>query len=284
MPINLILNDINRILQNHGLSLVLQPHDLLVTPNSVSDALRDGNLSDAITQHLWPTVSAATVCHYTSVAAAESILKSGVFRLTNIEKRHEHGEIETFCKTHGLNGYLDPDPKNMGLPKYRSLLMPQLYYASFTKTNLSSEDEEYFWRNFGRTDGVRLTFEVRAENPNFRKIVYEPSLRAPIPLLFELASTIRQRHKREFILGGISRLCAFYLCGKKWAHEQEYRALFKSWPDGETQPNGSGPNSYIEVPLNQMTDVGYEFRVVEVHAHYRPNIPNCYPFSKRSQR
>jgi len=86
--------------------------------------------------------------------------------------------------------------------------MPQLFYASFTEASLSQEDEEYFWRNFAASDGVRLTIDITATNPNFRKIVYEPKPGTPIPLLTDLVSTIRQQHGREFVLQGISRLCA----------------------------------------------------------------------------
>lgn len=225
MPTNSILTDINAILRRHGVPVELQQHDLTITDNTVSDMIKKApKLSDAITGHLWPSVRAARVYHYTSRDAAENILKTGVFRLTNIEKRLTDGEIVTFCETHGLNGYLVRD--DMGLPKYRSLLMPQLFYASFTEANLSQEDEEYFWQNFATSDGVRLTFDVQAENPNFRKIVYEPKPGRTIPLLMDLISAVRQQHGREFVLQGISRLCAFYLCGQRYSREKEYRALF----------------------------------------------------------
>mgnify|MGYP000894222449 FL=1 len=159
--------------------------------------------------------------------------------------------------------------------------MPQLFYASFTEASLSQEDEEYFWRNFAASDGVRLTIDITATNPNFRKIVYEPKPGTPIPLLTDLVSTIRQQHGREFVLQGISRLCAFYLCGQTYSREKEYRALFKTWPDFGPQPVGTGPTSYVEVPLNQMTDFGNKFRITEVHASTRPNMPDHYCFSQR---
>ena len=276
-----IVAEINSILSKHGISQAIQFQDITVTDKTVSDMAKPcPRLSDAITDHLWPSVKSATVYHYTSCDAAESILSTGIFRLTNIEKRLNDGEIVTFCKTHGLDGYLENDAS--GLPTYRSLLMPQLFYASFTETNLSPDDEEYFWRNFAASDGVRLTISVTAKNPNFRKIVYEPKPGAPIPLLTDLISTIRQQHGREFVLQGISRLCAFYLCGQSYSREKEYRALFKTWPDIGPQPVGTGSTSYVEVPLNQMTDFGYEFRVTEVHASTRPNMPSQYTFSPRS--
>lgn len=218
---NAIVADINTILSKHGIYDTLQIQDITVTDKTVNDLVKPSpKLSNLITDQLWPSVPSATVYHYTSREAAESILTTGVFRLVNIEKRLNDGEIVTFCKTHGLSGYLEADVN--GLPKYRTLLMPQLFYASFTETNVSSDDEEYFWRNFAASDGVRLTINITAKNPNFRKIADEPSPGVPIPVLIDLISILRQQHGREFVLQGISRLCAFYLCGQTYAREKEY--------------------------------------------------------------
>lgn len=280
MAANAIVADINAILSKHGISETIQPQDITVTDKTVSDMAKPcPRLSDAITGHLWPSICSATVYHYTSRDAAESIFSTDTFRLANIERRLTDGEIVTFCQTHGLRGYLELDAS--GSPTYRTLLMPQLFYASFTEARLSLEDEEYFWRNFAASDGVRLTIDITAKNPNFRKIVYEPKPGTPIPLLIDLVSTIRQQHGREFVLQGISRLCAFYLCGQTYSREKEYRALFKTWPDFGPQPVGTGPTSYVEVPLNHMTDFGYKFRITEVHARTRPNMPDHYCFNQR---
>jgi hypothetical protein len=280
MTLNAIVTDINEILLRHGISDEMRLCDITVTDKTVSDIAKPcPRLSAAITAHLWPSVSSATVYHYTSREAAENILATGIFRLTNIEKRLNDGEIVTFCQTHGLRGYLEPDAS--GEPAFRALLLPKMFYASFTEANLSKEDEEYFWRNFAVSDGVRLTIDITAKNPDFRKIVYEPEPGTPIPLLTDLVSMIRQRHGREFVLQGISRLCAFYLCGQTYSREKEYRTLFKAWPGVGPQPVGRGPTSYVEVPLNQMTEFGYEFRVTEVHANTRPSMPDHYCFSQR---
>lgn len=107
--------------------------------------------------------------------------------------------------------------------------MPNTFYASFTDTTLSASQEEHFWRNFAACDGVRLTIEVVASNPNFRKIRYEQRKGKPIKVLSELTSCIRDKHGREFILKGISRLCSFYLSGKDYGIENEYRALHRTW-------------------------------------------------------
>lgn len=133
MTLNAIVTDINAILSKHGVSDAMQLRDISVTDKTVSDMAKPSpRLSDAITAHLWPSISSATVYHYTSREAAENILSTGIFRLTNIEKRLTDGEIVTFCQTHGLRGYLEPDAS--GEPTYRALLLPQLFYASLHRS------------------------------------------------------------------------------------------------------------------------------------------------------
>src|SRR5690606_6162751 len=118
-------------------------------------------------------------------------------------------EIETFCRNHGLLGYLEQDANRE--PKYKSLIMNNMFYSSFTDINLTTDQEEYFWKTFAPVDGVRLKLEVTASNPNFRKMVYETTKGRPLPLLDELAKVVRKSYSREFVLSGISRLCAFFL-------------------------------------------------------------------------
>lgn len=277
---SIIVDDINQILDKHGIHALISEQDLTVTDRTVSDVVkRAPRLSDAITEKLWPTVSFARVYHYTSRESAESILSTRLFRFTNIEKRYSEGEIEAFCKTHNLGGYLELD--SSGSPRYKTLLMPQMFYASFTDSNIGPNDEDYFWRTFAQLDGVRLTLDITVNNPNFRKIYYEPKPGEPIPVLAELATTLRQKHGREFLLRGISRLCAFYLCGCTYGREMEYRALYKSWPESGPQPVGIGPRSYVEVPLGRMTEVGFKLRVIEVAANSRPRMPDHYTFIQR---
>lgn len=79
-----------------------------------------------------------------------------------------------------LKGYLEKD--SAGNPKYRHLIMPNTYYASFTDASLTTDQEQYFWRNFASCDGVRLKIEVTAVNPNFRRLRYEHKSGQPIPV------------------------------------------------------------------------------------------------------
>lgn len=275
-----IVIDINQILSENGLDENISLSDIIITAKTVSDlAMSNPKLSNAITNFLWPSITSATVYHFTSRKAAESILNTNIFRLYNIAKNYNAGEIGTFCKTHNLQGYLDLD--ETGNPKYRHLIMPNTFYASFTDTQLTVRQENYFWQSFASPNGVRLKLEIIASNCNFRKIHYEQKKGEPIPLISSLTQQIKDKYKRDFILKGISRLCSFYLSGDDYGIENEYRALHRVWGGFGPQPKNDGPNSYIELPLNVMSDCGYKLTVIEVHAKVKPIMPDSYTFSKR---
>lgn len=275
-----LVDDINDVLSRYGIDKYITLSDITVTGKTVSDLVKPhATLSEAITNHLWPSISSEVVYHYTSLDAAESILNSGTFRLTNIEKRCQEGEIETFCRAHDLFGYLEATAN--GAPLYKSLLMSNTYYASFTGSNLTPEREKYLWTTFATHDGVRLKLKITASNPNFRRIKYEVKPGEPIPLISDLVSTIRKKYGREFILKGISRLCSFYLSGQDYGIENELRALHRTWDGFGPQPVGQGPHSYIELPIGTMSECGYQIDVLEVQSRNRPSMPNSFNFSSR---
>ncbi|MBT9160306.1 MAG: hypothetical protein DDT26_01583 [Dehalococcoidia bacterium] len=275
-----LVNDINSVLSRYGVERAITLHDVTVTDRTVSDLVKqDALLSEAITNHLWPSVSSAVVYHYTSMQSAEAILNSGIFRLTNIGKRCGEGEIETFCKTHDLSGYLEVAED--GAARYKSLLMPNTYYASFTGFDLTPVREEYMWRSFAAHNGVRLKLEVTASNHDFRKVKYEEKSGESVPLLSDLVNVVRRRHGREIILKGISRLCAFYLSGKDYGIENELRALYRTWDGFGPQPVGHGPDSYVELPIGTMSECGYRIDVLEVHSRTKPTMPGSFAFMPR---
>jgi hypothetical protein len=277
---NALIKDINTVLSKYGIKKSIYLSDITITDKTVSDFVKpEAKLSDAITEYLWPSIQSADVYHYTSRSAAESILNTGIFRLNNIANRYNDGEIVTFCETHKISGYLEKD--NNGDPKYKNLIMPNTFYASFTDTSITTTQEEYFWRNFASCNGVRLKIKITASNQNFRKIRYEQSKATPIQLISELTNCIRVKYNREFVLTGISRLCSFYLCGKDYGIEKEYRILHRIWEGFGPQPTDTEPYSHIELPLNTMSEFGYKLEVTEVHTVKKPNMPSEYVFSKR---
>lgn len=267
-------------MSEHGINESIDLSNVTITEKTVSDFTKENQkLSNLIVNNIWPSIDSQTVYHYTSKNSAESILNSGEFRLYSLLKRFNEGEIKTFCQNHGLNGYLEQDANQE--PKYKSLIMNNMFYASFTGTNITANQEDYFWRTFGAVDGVRLTLDITASNPNFKKIVYERKKGLPIPLLNKLTKTVRELYDLEFVLSGISRLCAFYL-ENGFDVENEYRALYRYWEGFGPSPETDGSYQYVKFPLGHMNDIGYKIIVTEVQTNESLSIPSEYFVTPRN--
>ena len=273
-----MVNDINSILKKNGISKTIGPSNITITDKIVSDYVKqEQTLSNEIVDSIWPSIDEMTVYHYTSREAAESILNSNEFRFYSLLKRFDEQEIRRFCEVHDLGGYLDV---TNGDPKYKTLIMDSIYYSSFTSTDLTGDQEEYFWKTFAAIDGVRLTLKVTASNPNFRKMIYEKTKNKPIKLLSELCQKIKVEYGRTFILSGVSRLCAFYLA-KEFDCENEYRALYKSWSEFGPRPQTDGQTKYISIPLGLMSETGYKIEVCEIQTSGSLDIPCQYVVVQR---
>jgi hypothetical protein len=206
-----LVKDINLILTKYDIDRSIDPSDITITDTTVSDLVKENKaFSNSIVDSIWPSIDVLTVYHYTPKEAAESILNNGEFRLYSLLKRFHDDEIITFCNNHELWGYLKSEN---GVPKYKSLIMDNIYYASFADTNLTTKQEECLWSRFAPGDGVRLKLEVTASNPNFRKMIYEVTKGEPISLLKELSEKLKNSYNREFILSGISRM---YVIRESW--------------------------------------------------------------------
>lgn len=274
-----LVESINKILDKHGISETIDLTNITITDKTVSDLVKENQkLSTLIVDAIWPSIDSLSVYHYTSKAAAESIINSGEFRLYSLLKRFDEGEIRSFCENHGLDGYLATD--DSAEPKYKSLLMDNMFYASFTDTDIDQSVEEYFWNCFASSDGVRLKLKITASNPNFRKMIYEKTKGKPLPLLKDLTEKIRTSYNREFILTGISRLCAFYLY-QEFDIENEYRALYRYWEGFGNPPKTDGTYQYVPLPLGKMSEAGYQVDIKEIQTNETLNIPPKYTIRPR---
>ncbi|QIU89495.1 hypothetical protein [Yokenella regensburgei] len=274
-----LVKDINSILSKHGVKNEINLSDITITDKLVSDLVKDDKvLSNSIVESIWPSVDSLTVYHYTSKNAAESILNSGEFRLYSLLKRFDEQEIKSFCENHKLSGYLE---YANGDPKYKTLIMSNMYYASFTDTNLTVDQEQYFWNIFAPIDGVRLKLKVTASNPNFRKMVYEKTKGKPLDLLSDLSQCIKSKYDKNFVLAGISRLCAFYLA-KEFDIENEYRALYRAWDGFGPAPKHDGNHEYIDIPIGMMSDTGYQIDIEEIQSNENLAIPSQYSVVPRN--
>ncbi|WBV24232.1 hypothetical protein [Pantoea piersonii] len=273
-----IIDDINEILKKHGIADCITIKDLTISQNSVNDLYKsDSKLSDLIVNHYWKPITSPTVYHYTSKQAAESIFNFGIFRLYNIGKRKNEGEIISFCKAHNLVGYLEPDLS--GKKAYEDLLLTNTYYASFTDTDLTTEEEDYFWRVFAGGDGVRLKISIDAPDKNFRKMVYGVPEGKPLPLYDDIYSYLLNKHNLKFTLKNISTICSYYL-SFDYSNEKESRLVYRYWGQN-LKPIGLGYNSYVEIPLNPTYPSSIKINILEVNSIKKINMPSNYSFSKR---
>lgn len=274
-----LLSDINEILKQNSLEPI-SLSDITVTQKTVSDIVKpDERLSSSIINHVWPSIESATVYHYTSKSAAESILNSGTFRLYCILKRFKEDEISAFCKIHSLDGYLEKD--DLGNEKYKTMIMPNTFYSSFTDSSITADQEEYFWRTFASVDGVRIKIQIQASNPNFRKMQCADETGQPIKILSDLTNLIKTKYDRDFILKGMSRLCAFYL-SKDYDIENEFRILHRYWEGLGPKPKNDGTYDYIEIPLGSMSEIGYQLEITEVQSNETLSIPDKYSVMPRN--
>ncbi len=278
---NDLLHGINNILQSHGITHKLEHGDISVTRNIIIDSPTDNQkLSNIIINHYWSPVNEAEVYHFTSREAAESICKTKIFRLTNIVKRYSDEEIKGFCEKYNLDGYLEIDTVS-NEPKYKSLLMPELFYASFADTTLSTEEEEKLWQNFAPCDGVRIKFRIQATSrPDFRKIYYGIGPNAVTDLITELTS-LANMYKLKFTFAGISKMCAFYL-PSFYSSEKEYRLLIKNHQSSPLFPVQSTGYTFINIPLMNDMYSGYNLEILELCSNTQLNIPIGYNQTKRT--
>ena len=277
-----LVSVINQILHRNNINESITFSDITITNTTVSDLVKkDSKLSDAIINNIWPSIPSASVYHYTSRESAENILSSGFFRLHNIEKRYNEGEILRFCQTHQLDGYLESEEN--GKPRYQNIIMPNTFYASFTDTNISQQEEEYFWSTFASCDGVRLRFEIYSNSQDFRKIHYEKIAGHPLAVINQLKEKILNDFGLIFTLKGISRVCSFYL-PKEYEIEKEFRLLYRYWQGKELKIKGINSSSFIEIPLNKENESGYLLKITEVQARTEINMPSNYVFTRRNNK
>lgn len=104
--INGFIEEVNNILNKREIHEKISLEDLNFGDHTVLARNReDLILTSAIIGHIWPSISKQTVYHYTDKDAAENILATNKFRLTNIQKRIHEDELKTLCDHLGLHHY-----------------------------------------------------------------------------------------------------------------------------------------------------------------------------------
>lgn len=259
------IQEINNILNKHGIQERISQEDLSFGDHTLLARNRENlQLTPALINYIWPSISKQTVYHYTDKDAAENILASNRFRLTNIQRRIHEDELKTLCD-------------HLGLYYYDKEELDQTFYASFVQSNLTPEQEEYFWRTFAPCDGVRLKFEITAENSNLRNMVYQQD-QNPVAIIQEIQALTQKTWNKKFVFQGLSMLCAFYL-PNCYIRENETRMAYKE-RDASQILSKDAQYTYIELPLGEVNR-GFKINIVEVCASEKLIIPDFVPFLLR---
>lgn len=66
------------------------------------------------------------------------------------------------------------------------------------QSDLTKDEEEYFWRSFASCGGVRLKFEITAENTNLRKMVYQEN-HNPVAIIQEIQNLTQKTWNKKFV-------------------------------------------------------------------------------------
>jgi len=242
-------------------------HEVAVSPCAIIIGFVGGTtLVDRICELLFPKAPSGIYYHFTNLESLCNILSSQKLRFYNLHKRFTDGEFRLFCEDHGLDGYLAKSQTNPTRFVYQEL-MDDLFYTSLVDSG--QKDSYRMWQNFGNEyQGVRLAFAIKADNhPDFRKIVYQANNKLP---LFHNLQHAFQQYGRRFVVSGLSRFPAYYVCSA-FQDESEWRLLAKRQTDGSNfqftvHPVGTSDVKFIECAIAGTTCPQFQLQLVEVTA------------------
>jgi len=218
----------NQVVVDNGLKPCATPDDFRFGKDYVVIGRSPGGekLATRLLDQFFPQSPGGIYHHYTSYGGFRGIISSGKLRLYNLHKRFGSGEFRTFCRDHGLDGYLRQNSTGEEEGHF-SDLMGDLFYTSLVNETASAS--HVHWDKFANHhQGVRLTFEIYLAPgyQNFRAVTYqEPDC---IPLLKELQAAFLAKGLR-FVSLGLSRMGGFYQ-RKEFSSQFEHRLLAKRFP------------------------------------------------------
>ena len=218
----------NKVMAKHSLPVVAAATDFVFGDKCVWLGMSFGGekLANALFDRLFPRSPAGIYHHYTSYGGFKGIVSSGNFRLYNLHKRFASGEFRTFCRDHGLDGYLRTDAGGNEEGCFLAL-MTDLFYTSLV--NAKAADSDLHWERFAdRHRGVRLTLRISVapKYPNFRAVTYQQS--DCVPAFKDLKAAFN-REGLNFVNSGLCRMPGFYQ-RQDFSSQFEHRLLAKRFP------------------------------------------------------
>jgi hypothetical protein len=264
-----LVNDINSILQKHGVSSQITNKQINFDTNEIHNILLpDKTFSSIIFDTCFPKPTPKLFSHYTSFQAFSNILSSKTLRLYNLQKNHKSGEFTEFYTDHNIWGY-NNKTELFGIPTDNESLMNEIFCLCLTAYGLDRHDTSK-WRDFGDFGkGIRIDFEIQPYFGEFRKIYYPNTPNTGIPILKDLFETIPTKYDLPLNFTGISKIGSYYI-RNEYNTENEYRFLIKRTSDEYLakylNPVKTDDNvAYITIALNSPFA---NFKIVSVQPGY----------------
>lgn len=250
--------------QRYQLPVHAAVDDIRVFAEFVTDAFSDDRpISKALTSAIAAPIHRGEFYHYTRAAAADSILRSQTLRLTSIQKRIGEEEISPFLLQFGYSYPLSLD-ENTGTARYLDSVANDIFYASFTDTNVTAERERQLWNVFAGSDGARLKFRLAVDSGCLRRMVYGRDINRWAQMFNDITQLTQTKLGRIFFWDDAATICALYL-PEDYDAERETRLIIRrSWG---LPVRSTGGFDYIEVAFGQNAQVALELWLLEVQSN-----------------
>jgi hypothetical protein len=204
-------------------------------------------LSNILFNIYYPPATDSTYYHYTKISALKNILQ-GQIKLNPLVSNNNYNEFEDFYRDHNILGYFqnnDPDGSLL-----RDTLMEETYaFCMASSSGLNEENEKSLWGSFADGGhGVRITFKLKSNHPDFRKIFYrDEKLDLSGLLINRLNKVLNDRYQCQLFISGVSKIGAFYLPGD-YKIENEVRFVVKKHTD-QYKFHYDDSKGYLMLPL-----------------------------------
>ncbi len=268
--ISAYIKKLNKILCKYNFGKTVTAEDFMFLSEIVTDDPKGQTFSSHFTSKIWQRIGGGEFYHYAPKHAALGILSSKALRLTSIQKRITEDEIKSFLEKFKYTYPLEIDTLT-NKPKYQSSIAEEIYYTSLTKTDLTYEQESYFWNTFARCDGARFKFRLSTKIGCFRNIAYGDTVDHWASLLEEVCNMTKDKLKKEFIWGDAGTACALHLPAK-YGIESETRFIIRpSW--GLPIIKGDGPYPYQQLFFGDNPKIETSLHLMEVQSDNRLCVP-----------
>lgn len=222
--------------------------NLINTDNIITNNPCSKKLKNLVFDEFFKQDELNEYCHFTSLDSLMGIVEQECVRLTAVTKRYGEKEFKPFYQKYGMDGF-----NSLGkgeIPLY-DILVNDSFYISLTRADLSSNDEDYMLKAFGKAKhGVKLTFEINSIHTHLRQVFYEERSQKLLHVLDKFSSIVAE-YGKVLVVPQISVIGFFYL-PSQLSSENEHRLLVKRETAEHFKLNSAKDSDgfdFIELPL-----------------------------------